>query len=180
MAGKRRRRRHRRRPARSEALPPLLPCGRRAVCGCAWEGATGPGATARRWDAVARIWDAARPANAIPARTYLSRHGIRPVHHGRAPLPDSVRWLARERAPERDCAAGWHGLAPGAAGAVVVAWWCFGVQAPVAVTLVALDARGVPVPAPRRSVQVGMSVGATFEAGGWGGCDWDAILGGRG
>ena len=70
---------------------------------CTFEGASVPGV-------VARLWDAAGPADATPARGYLSRRGCWPGRHVRAPLPESVRWLAREAAPERDEAAGWHGL----------------------------------------------------------------------
>ena len=114
---------------------------------------------------VARLWEAATCADATPARGYLSRRGCWPGRHVRAPLPESVRWLAREAAPERDSAAGWHGLPPGAAGAVVFAWRRSGVQdgAPVALTLVALDARGFPVPEARSTV--GTCAGAMFRAG---------------
>ena len=81
---------------------------------CAFEGASVP--------AVARLWDAATCADPTPARVYLSRRGCWPGRHVRAPLPaDSVRWLDASRAPERDEADGWHGLPPGAAGAVVFA-----------------------------------------------------------
>ena len=115
---------------------------------------------------VARLWEAATCADATPARVYLSRCGCWPGRHVRAPLPESVRWLAREAAPERDSAAGWHGLPPVAAGAVVFAWRRrSGVQdgPPVAVTLVALDARGFSVPEARSTV--GSCAGAMFRAG---------------
>ena len=116
--------------------------------------------------AVARLWDAAGPADATPARAFLSRRGCWPGRHVRAPLPlASVRWLDASRAPERDEAAGWHGLPAGAVGAVVFAWRRYGVQdgPPVAVTLVALDARGFPVPEARWTV--GSCAGAMFRAG---------------
>ena len=119
---------------------------------------------------VSRLWEAATCADMTPARTYLSRRGCWPGRHVRVPLPaQSVRWLAREAAPERDEAAGWYGLPPGAVGAVVFAW-----RRPlrgferkdgplVAVTLVALDARGFPVPEARSTV--GPTGGAVFRAG---------------
>ena len=70
---------------------------------------------------VSRLWEAATCADMTPSRVYLSRRGCWPGRHVRAPLPaESVRWLAREAAPERDEAAGWYGLPPGAAGAVGV------------------------------------------------------------
>ena len=130
-------------------------CGQAAS---AFEGATVP-------VVVARLWDAAGPADATPARVYLSRRGCWPGRHVRAPLPESVRWLARETAPEPDEAAGWHGLPPGAVGAVVFAWRRRGVQdgPPVAMTLVALDARGFPVREARSTV--GPIGGARFRAG---------------
>ena len=134
----------------------------------AFTGASVPGV-------VARIWDAAGPADATPARVYLERRGCWPGRHvsGAPPLPESVRWLAREAAPERDEAAGWHGLPPGAVGAVVFAWRRRGVQdgPPVAVSLVALDARGFPVREAR--LTVGSRAGARFRAGDPG--DGDAV-----
>ena len=171
MAGKRRRRQPRSRPAPSEVRAVLdgyaVPAGGAnadmalsalAPVVSAFAGASVPGA-------VARIWDAAGPADATPARGYLSRRGCWPGRHVRAPLPESVRWLAREVAPERDEAEGWHGLPPGAAGAVAFAWRRSGVQdgPPVAVTLVALDARGFPVPEARSTI--GSCAGAMFRAG---------------
>ena len=114
---------------------------------------------------VARLWEAATCADATPARGYLSRRGCWPGRHVRAPLPESVRWLDASRAPELDEAEGWHGLPPGAAGAVVFAWRRSGVQdgTPVALTLVALDARGFPVPEARS--MIGSCAGAMFRAG---------------
>ena len=153
MASKPRKYRHRSRPAPGEV---------RAVLDgyAALAGASVP--------AVARIWDAAGPADATPARDSLSRRGCWPGRHvpGAPPLPaEAVRWLAREAAPERDEAAGWHGLPPGAAGAAVFAWRRSGVLdgPPVAVTLVALDARGFPVREARTTV--GPIGGAMFRAG---------------
>ena len=99
---------------------------------------------------VARLWEAAACADATPARAYLSRRGCWPGRHvpGAPPLPDSVRWLAREDAPAPNPAADWPGLPPGAAGAVVLAWWparrALMNPAPVAVTLAALDAAASP------------------------------------
>ena len=116
---------------------------------------------------MARLWEAATCADMTPARTYLSRRGCWPGRHVRAPLPaESVRWLAREAAPESDSAAGWHGLPPGAAGAVVFAWRPASSLADselVALTLVALDARGFPSPEARSTV--GPIGGAVFRAG---------------
>ena len=83
------------------------------------------------------------------------------------PLPESVRWLAREAAPESDSAAGWHGLPPGAAGAVVFAWRPASSLADselAALTLVALDARGFPSPEARSTVGPKIG-GAVFRAG---------------
>ena len=126
----------------------------------AFEGASVPAA-------VARLWEAATCADPTPARVYLERCGCWPGRHVRAPLPaDSVRWLAREAAPEPDAAAGWHGLPPGAAGAVVFAWRLPGAGELAALTLVALDARGFPVPEARSTV--GSCAGAMFRAGGRG------------
>ena len=120
---------------------------------------------------VSRLWEAATCADMTPARVYLSRRGCWPGRHVRAPLPaESVRWLAREAAPERDEAAGWYGLPPGAAGAVVFAWRPasslrnLDESELAAVTLVALDARGFPSPEARSTV--GRPIGgAVFRAG---------------
>ena len=116
--------------------------------------------------AVSRLWEAATCADMTPARVYLSRRGCWPGRHVRVPLPaQSVRWLAREAAPERDEAARWHGLPPGAAGAVVFAWRPSSLADSelAAVTLVALDARGFPSPEARSTV--GPVGGAVFRAG---------------
>lgn len=115
---------------------------------------------------VARLWAAATYADAAPARVYLSRRGCWPGRHvpGAPVLPESVRWLARAEAP--DGTAGWPGLPAGAAGAVVLAWWPARRASnsdPVAVTLVALDGRGFPVPDAR--LAVGTCAGAMFRAG---------------
>ena len=124
----------------------------------AFEGASVPAV-------VARLWEAATCADATPARVYLERCGCWPGRHVRAPLPaDSVRWLAREAAPEPDAAAGWHGLPPGAVGAVVFAWRLPGAGELAALTLVALDARRFPVREARSTV--GSRAGAMFRAGG--------------
>ena len=125
---------------------------------------------------VSRLWEAATCADMTPARVYLSRRGCWPGRHVRVPLPaQSVRWLAREAAPERDEAARWHGLPPGAVGAVVFAWRPSGRAStnpgPVALTLVALDARGFPSPEARSTV--GPIGGAVFRAGDRG--DVDAV-----
>ena len=117
---------------------------------------------------VARLWEAATCADSTPARAYLSRRGCWPGHHvpGAPALPESVRWLAREDAPASNPAAGWHGLPPGAAGAVMLVWWPAGRAsnaALVAVSLVALDARGFPVPDARTTL--GTCAEAVFRAG---------------
>jgi len=117
---------------------------------------------------VARLWEAATCADATPARVYLSRRGCWPGRHvpGAPPLPDSVRWLAREDAPAPNPAAGWPGLPPGASGAVVLAWWPArraSILAPVALSLVALDARGFPVPDARTTFRT--CADAVFRAG---------------
>ncbi|MCY4498411.1 MAG: hypothetical protein OXC14_14120 [Rhodospirillaceae bacterium] len=117
---------------------------------------------------VARLWAVATRADATPARVYLSRRGCWPGRHvpGAPPLPDSVRWLAREDAPAPNPAKNWPGLPPGASGAVVLAWWLArraSYAAPVAVTLVALDARGFPVRDARSTV--GTCGDAVFRAG---------------
>ena len=121
--------------------------------------------------AVSRLWEAATCADMTLARVYLSRRGCWPGRHVRAPLPESVRWLAREAVPESDSAAGWYGLPPGAAGAVVFAWRPasslrnLDESELAAVTLVALDARGFPVPEARSTVgPIGID-GAVFRAG---------------
>ena len=117
--------------------------------------------------AVSRLWEAATCADMTPARVYLSRRGCWPGRHVRVPLPaQSVRWLAREAAPESDSAAGWYGLPPSAVGAVVFAWRPASSLADselAAVTLVALDARGFPSPEARSTV--GPIGGAVFRAG---------------
>ena len=118
---------------------------------------------------VGRLWEAATCADATPARVYLSRCGCWPGRHVRAPLPaESVRWFDASRAPERDEAEGWQGLPPGAGGAVAFAWRRSGGRdgPPVAVSLVALDARGFAVP--DAAVTVGSCAGAVFRAGGRG------------
>ena len=116
---------------------------------------------------MARLWEAATCADATPARVYLSRRGCWPGRHVPvAPaLPATVRWLARAEAPTPDPVVGRPGLPAGAAGAVVFAWRRSGVQdgPPVAVSLVALDARGFPVREARSTV--GSCAGAMFRAG---------------
>ena len=127
-------------------------------------GAVLDGDTALAGAAVARLWEVATCADATPARGYLSRCGCWPGRHVRAPLPaESVRWLDASRAPERDEAEGWHGLPPGAAGAVAFAWRLPGAGELAALTLVALDARGFPVPEARSTI--GSCAGARFRAG---------------
>ena len=123
MASKRRRRRHRSLPAPGEVRAALD--GYAVLTGARSAHTTGANAHADlcALPAVARLWEAATCADMAPARVYLARRGCWPGRHVRVPLPaQSVRWLAREAAPERDEAAGWHGLPPGAAGAVVFAW----------------------------------------------------------
>ena len=115
---------------------------------------------------VSTVGGPATCADMTPARVYLSRRGCWPGRHVRAPLPESVRWLAREAAPERDEAARWHGLPSGAVGAVVFAWRPASSLADselAALTLVALDARGFPSPEARSTV--GPIGGAVFRAG---------------
>ena len=119
---------------------------------------------------VARLWAAATCADGTPARIYLSRRECWPGPHvpGAPALPESVRWLARAEAPDCDPAAGWCGMPAGANGAVVLAWWPARRASnsdPVAVTLVALDARGFPVREVRCTV--GTCAGAVFRAGDW-------------
>ena len=109
---------------------------------------------------VSRLWEAATCADMTPARVYLARRGCWPGRHVRVPLPaQSVRWLARE-------AAGWYGLPPGAAGAVVFAWRPSSLDESelATVTLVALDARGFPSPEARSTVGPKIG-GAVFRAG---------------
>ena len=171
MASKRLRRRHRSRPARGEVRAVLD--GYAVLAGAASAHTTGTSAHADLCAfagasvpaVVGRIWDAAGPADATPARVFLSRRGCWPGRHVRAPLPaGSVRWLdATSRAPERDEAAGWHGLPAGAVGAVVFAWRSRGAGELAALTLVALDARGFPVREARWTV--GSCAGAMFRAG---------------
>ena len=132
--------------------------------------------------AVARLWDAAGSADATPARDYLSRRGCWPGRHvpGAPPLPaEAVRWLAREAVPERDEAEGWHGLPPGAAGAVVFAWRRSGVQdgPPVAVTLVALDARDGRTKAAFRAAWNGAVLALEAEGTTWATQPWPSTGG---
>ena len=74
---------------------------------------------------AARLWAAATCVDATLARVYLDRRGCWSGRHvpGAPALPESVRWLARADASASNPAAGWHGFPPGAAGAVVLAWW---------------------------------------------------------
>ena len=172
MASKRLRRRHRSRPARGEVRAVLD--GYAVLAGGTSADTTGANADKREQGmsalagasvpgVVARLWDASTCADMTPARDYLSRRGCWPGRHvsGAPVLPESVRWLAREAVPERDEAEGWHGLPPGAAGAAVFAWRRRGEVE--ALTLVALDARGFPVPEARSTV--GSCAGAMFRAG---------------
>ena len=178
MAGRRYKYRHRSLPAPGEVRAVLD--GYAALSGTANADATGANAhkcghglsalpaSATVPGVVSRLWDAAGPADATPSRTYLARRGCWPGRHVRVPLPaQSVRWLAREAAPERDEAARWHGLPPGAAGAVMFAWRPSSLDESelAAVTLVALDARGFPVPEARSRSTVGPIGGAVFRAG---------------
>ena len=186
MASRRYKYRHRSRPAPDDVRAVLD--GYAALSGTANADATGANAhkcghglsalpaSATVPGVVSRLWEAATCADMTPARTYLSRRGCWPGRHVRVPLPaQSVRWLAREAAPERDEAARWHGLPPGAVGAVAFAWRPSGRAStnpgPVALTLVALDARGFPVPEARSTV--GPIGGAVFRAGDRG--DVDAV-----
>ena len=165
MASRRYKYRHRSLPAPGEIRAVLD--GYAALTGARSAHTTGANAHADlcALPAVARLWEAATCADMTPARVYLSRCGCWPGRHVRAPLPESVRWLAREAAPERDEAAGWYGLPPGAAGAVVFAWRPSSLADSelAAVTLVALDARGFPSPEARSTV--GPIGGAVFRAG---------------
>ena len=147
MASRRYKYRHRSRPAPDDVRAVLD--GYAALSGARSAHTTDADLSAL--PAVSRLWEAATCADMTPARVYLSRRGCWPGRHVRAPLPESVRWLAREAAPERDEAARWHGLPPGAAGAVVFAWRPSSLDESelAAVTLVALDARGFPVPEAR-------------------------------
>ena len=170
MANRRYKYRHRSLPAPGEVRAVLD--GYAALSGTANADATGANAhkcghglsalpaSATVPGVVSRLWEAATCADMTPARVYLARRGCWPGRHVRVPLPaQSVRWLARE-------AAGWHGLPPGAAGAVVFAWRPASSLADselVAVTLVALDARGFPSPEARSTV--GPIGGAVFRAG---------------
>ena len=161
MASRRYKYRHRSRPAPDDVRAVLD--GYAALSGARSAHTTDADLSAL--PAVSRLWEAATCADMTPARVYLSRRGCWPGRHVRAPLPESVRWLAREAAPERDEAARWHGLPPGAAGAVVFAWRPSSLDESelVAVTLVALDARGFPSPEARSTV--GPIGGAVFRAG---------------
>lgn len=156
MASRPRRRRHRARPAPGEV---------RAVLD-GYVALAGDGELPGVPDVVARMWEAATCADATPARAYLSRRGCWPGRHvpGVPVLPATVRWLARAEAPVGT--ADWSGLPAGAAGAVVFAWWPArraSNPGPVAVSLVALDARAFPVPNARCTV--GTCARAVFRAG---------------
>ena len=179
MASRRYKYRHRSRPAAGEVRAVLD--GYAALSGTANAHTTGANAdkcahglsalpaSATVPGVVSRLWEAATCADMTPARTYLSRRGCWPGRHVRAPLPESVRWLAREAAPEHVEAKRWHGLPPGAVGAVVFAWRPASSLRNLddgelaALTLVALDARGFPVPEARSTV--GPIGGAVFRAG---------------
>ena len=168
MASRRYKYRHRSLPAPGEVRTVLD--GYAALTGARSAHTTGATAHADlcALPAVARLWEAATRADMTPARVYLSRRGCWPGRHVRVPLPaQSVRWLARE-------AAGWHGLPPGAVGAVVFAWRPSGRAStnpgPVALTLVALDARGFPVPELDR--QSGRSASAAPCSGPGTGATW--------
>ena len=169
MASRRYKYRHRSLPAPGEVRAVLD--GYAVLTGARSADTTGASADAGlcALPAVSRLWEAATCADMTPARVYLSRRGCWPGRHVRAPLPESVRWLAREAAPESDSAAGWYGLPPGAAGAVVFAWRPASSLRNLddselaAVTLVALDARGFPSPEARSTV--GPIGGAVFRAG---------------
>ena len=184
MASRRRRRKPRPRPAPGEVRAVLdgyaALAGDRELPGV-------PGA-------VLRLWEAATCADATPARVYLSRRGCWPACHvpGAPALSATVRWLARAEAPAPDPAAGWPELPAGVAGAVAFAWWPArraSNAGPVAVSLVALDGCGFPVPDARCTV--GTRAGAMFRAGdltvegdtrgrlhvnGWRGTPWLAVL----
>ena len=92
-----------------------------------------------------------------------------PRRTARGCVLEGIRWRVSgadegiEAAPEPDAAAGWHGLPPGAVGAVVLAWRLPGAGELAALTLVALDARRFPVREARSTV--GSCAGAMFRAG---------------
>ena len=134
MASKRRRRRHRSRPAPDDVWAVLD--GYAALSGARSAHTTDADLSAL--PAVSRLWEAATCADMTPSRVYLSRRGCWPGRHVRAP------------------------------GAVVFAWRPASSLADselAAVTLVALDARGFPVPEARSTVgPIGID-GAVFRAG---------------
>jgi len=118
--------------------------------------------------APGEVWAAATYADATLARTYLSQRGCWLGRHvpGAPALPESVRWLACAGVPDCASATSWPGPPAGVAGAVVFAGWPTrraSNAAPVAVTLIALDARGFPVREARCTV--GTCAGAVFRTG---------------
>ena len=95
---------------------------------------------------VRALWAAAAPADDSPGRVYLAwRRAWAPAGTG-PNLPASVRWLARERAPDPDPAAKWYGLPSGAVGALVFAYRPLPLPAPeplpAALSLLAVSAAG--------------------------------------
>ena len=70
---------------------------------------------------AAALWQAATCADDTPGRAYLAARRAWPPASISWPLPPSVRWLPRERAPGRDETTSWYGLPDRAAGALVFA-----------------------------------------------------------
>ena len=91
---------------------------------------------------AAALWDRAVPADDTPARRYLARRRAWPPRALGAPLPPTVRWLARTATPPRDETLRWYGLPRSAVGALVCAWTNPQAPNPRAVSLEALTARG--------------------------------------
>ncbi len=119
---------------------------------------------------VARLWARSVPADASAGRVYLARRFAWPPHGIGPDLPATVRWLPYGAARGREPAAKWYGLPDGAVGALGFAWRRPGEAdpAPVALTLMAVDAAGDRVTWPSRRRHkvhtVGERGGLAFEA----------------
>lgn len=118
---------------------------------------------------VARLWARSVPADASAGRVYLARRFAWPPHGIGPDQPATVRWLPYGAARGREPAAKWYGLPDGAVGALGFAWRRPGEAdpAPVALTLMAVDAAGDRVTWPSRRRHkvhtVGERGGLAFE-----------------
>lgn len=132
-----------------------------------------PATSAKRAQAI-RLWEAAGPADATPARIYLARRWVWPPAGIGPDLPTSVRWLPCEAAPPKNETADWYGIPRlrSAVGTICFAFHSCTTGELTGVGLEALDSSGQRTPyiykgqhKKRWRKNVGLKTGAVFMVG---------------